>query len=94
MNTITETFLTQQGFRVLDGLVPFTHEERWLRQTALPDIYITLPADAAISDVIDAVYHAGAQAHARRVKEKSDDLQALYRNAKPLPADLPERPTL
>jgi hypothetical protein len=94
MITITETFLKDQGFQLLDGLVPFTYEERWLRQKALPDIFITLAADAAISDVIDAVYHAGAQAHARRVKEKSDDLQSLYRNAKPLPADLPERPTL
>lgn len=94
MTPVTKTFLLDQGFQQLTGLVGPEQQERWLRQTALPDIYITLPADAAISDVLTAIYQAGMDAHARRVKDKFDDLQTLYRNAKPLPADLPERPAL
>lgn len=92
MNEVTKTFLLSEGFQQLTGLVGPEQQERWLRQTSLPDIYITLPSDAAVSDVIDAVLQAGCQLQARRMKEFWAGFHLLFSNVLPLPSDLPARP--
>lgn len=74
------------------GVEPVRHGQmRFLRQVDSCDMLIYLPKDACDRTVVQAIFSAGRESHARDMQRYHESLHSLYRNAKPLPEDLPKR---
>jgi hypothetical protein len=78
-NSPAKTFLEGLGFEPC-GINPDARQQGlWLRQQGTLHILISIPTDACISDVIDAIFHAGAESQRAHIAQQYSDLLVSMR---------------
>jgi len=93
-NSPTKTFLEGLGFEPC-GINPDARQQSlWLRQQGTLHILISIPTDACISDVIDAIFHAGAESQRAHIAQRYSDLLVSMRVVNLPPLHPSPRPKL
>jgi len=78
-NSPAKTFLEGLGFEPC-GINPDDRKNGlWLRQQGTLHILISIPTDAGIADVIDAIFHAGAESQRAHIAQRYSDLLVSMR---------------
>lgn len=78
-NSPAKKFLEELGFEPC-GINPDDRKNGlWLRQKGTLHIAISIPPDAGTHDVIDAIFHAGAESQRAHIAQRWQDFQLSMR---------------